>query len=105
MFTKLGIGDESKLGEISFKDTIVTYSESEMVPRIIVFWNNAVKACVEGSELLDALSNLEKAGVKILVASHALNELNLKASLRVGLLANHLDLIDAINRVQKVVTF
>ena len=105
MFTKPYIGEKDPMGKSSFCDILITLSESEMVPRTIVFWNNSVKACVEGSEILGALHKLEKAGVRILVAGHALDKLNLKQSLRAGKLANHFDLVEAINKVQKVVTF
>jgi hypothetical protein len=105
MFTKEFVGENDDLGKASFRDIIITMSESEMVPRVLVFWNKSVKACVEGSELLLQLNTIERAGVRILVAGHALDNLNLKHSLRVGKLANHFDLMEAINKVQKVVTF
>ncbi|MEW6711328.1 MAG: hypothetical protein AB1403_16005 [Candidatus Riflebacteria bacterium] len=105
MFTRLYIGENDDLGKASFRDIIITLSESELVPRTLVFWNNAVKACVEGSPLVAALHKIERLGVKILVAGHALDLLNLKSDLRAGKLANHFDLMDAINQVQKVVTF
>lgn len=105
MFSRLYIGENDELGKASFRDIILTLSESELVPRTVVFWNNAVKACVEGSPLIPTLHKIERLGVRILVAGHALETLNLKRALRVGKLANHFDLIEAINQVQKVVTF
>ncbi|PKL43275.1 MAG: hypothetical protein CVV41_11190 [Candidatus Riflebacteria bacterium HGW-Riflebacteria-1] len=105
MFTRLYIGENDDLGKSSFRDIIVTLSESELVPRTLVFWNNAVKACVEGSPLVATINKIERLGVRVLVAGHALDKLNLKAEMRAGKLANHFDLLDAINQVQKVVTF
>jgi hypothetical protein len=105
MFTRMYIGENDDLGMSSFRDIIITLSESELVPRTIVFWNNGVKACVEGSPLIPALNKIERLGVRILVAGHALDRLDLKSDLRVGKLANHFDLMSAINQVQKVVTF
>ena len=105
MFTRLYIGENDDLGKSSFRDIIVTLSESELVPRTLVFWNNAVKACVEGSPLVATVNKIERLGVRVLVAGHALDKLNLKAEMRAGKLANHFDLLDAINQVQKVVTF
>lgn len=103
MFTRLYVGENDEMGKSSFRDILITLSESELVPRTLVFWNNSVKACVDGSPLLPALNKIEKLGVRILVAGHALDKLNLKSALRVGKLANHFDLLDAINQVQKVV--
>ncbi len=105
MFTRLYVGDNDEMGKSSFRDILITLSESELVPRTLVFWNNAVKACVEGSPLLPVINKIEKLGVRVLVAGHALDKLELKGSLRAGKLANHFDLLDAMNQVQKVVNF
>ena len=105
MFSKPFIGEDDEIGRNAVNDLLVTLSESEIVPKYIVFWNNAVKLCVEDSKLLPAINRLEKYGVRVLVAGHALDKLNLKSSLRVGKLANNFDLIDAINQVQKVINF
>ncbi len=105
MFTRLYIGENDELGKSSFRDILVTLSESELVPRTLVFWNNSVKACVEGSPLLPTINKIERLGVRVLVAGHALDKLDLKNSMRAGKLANHFDLLEAINQVQKVVTF
>ena len=105
MFTRLYIGENDEIGKSSFRDILITLSESELVPRTLVFWNNAVKACVEDSPLLPTIHKIERLGVKVLVAGHALDKLNLKNQMRAGKLANHFDLLDAMNQVQKVVTF
>ena len=105
MFSKPFVGEDDELGHSTIEGIIVTLSECEVVPKYVVFWNNAVKLCVEGSKLLPAISKLEKYGVRILVAGHALDKLNLKSSLRVGKFANHFDLIDAMNQVQKVINY
>lgn len=105
MFTRCSIGGRSKLGSESFSNLIVTLSESEFVPRTLVFWNTAVKACMEGSPLIPAITRIERAGVKVLVSGFALERLGLKGQLRVGKLANTIDLLEAINKTQKIVTF
>ncbi len=105
MFSKPFIGEDDEMGRNTINDILVTLSESEIVPKFIVFWNNAVKLCVEDSKLVPVINKLEKYGVRVLVAGHALDKLNLKSSLRVGKLANHFDLVDAMNQVQKVINF
>ena len=105
MFSKPFIGEDDEMGRNTINDILVTLSESEIVPKFIVFWNNAVKLCVEDSKLIPVINKLEKYGVRVLVAGHALDKLNLKSSLRVGKLANHFDLVDAMNQVQKVINF
>ncbi len=105
MFTRLYVGENDELGKASFRDILIALSESELIPRTLVFWNNAVKACVEGSPLLATINKIEKLGVRVLVAGHALEKLGIKGDLRVGKLANHFDLLDAVNQVQKVINF
>ena len=105
MFSKPFIGEDDDMGRNAINDILVTLSESEIVPKYIAFWNNAVKLCVEDSKLVPVINRLEKYGVRVFVAGHALDKLNLKSSLRVGKLANHFDLIDAMNQVQKVINF
>ena len=105
MFTKLFIGEDDDLGKDAFRDTLIALSENEAIPKTIVFWNNAVKACVEHSPVLQYLNKLERQGVRILVSGSALERLDLKHSLRAGKLANHFDLLDAFSHVQKVVNF
>lgn len=105
IFSKPFVGEDDEMGRKSIYDILVTLSESEVVPKYIAFWNNAVKLCIEDSDFLAPINKLEKSGVRVLVAGHALNKLNLKNALRVGKLANHFDLVDTINQVQKVVNF
>ncbi|MCK9457271.1 MAG: hypothetical protein PHF08_06800 [Candidatus Riflebacteria bacterium] len=105
IFTRLYIGENDEMGKKTFSDLLTAISESETIPKTMAFWNNAVKACVEGSPLLEIITQIEKLGVKILVAGHALNKLNLKSSLRTGKTANHFDLIEAINQSNKVLNF
>ncbi len=105
MFTRLYIGEDDELGRSSFRDTLIALSESELVPRTLVFWNNAVQVCVEGDQLLSIVNKIERLGVRVLVAGHALDKLGLKPEMRAGKLANHFDLLEAISQVQKVVTF
>ncbi len=105
VFTKLYLGTSDRIGRRSFKDLVVTLAESEIVPKVLVFWNHAAKACLEGSSLIPSLSKIEGTGVKILVSGLFLDKFHLKDKLRIGKLANNLDLLEAIHKAQKVVTF
>ena len=83
----MGSGDE-KLGSILMKSFIYTVSETEPYPSTIVFYNGGVKLTVEGSEVLDDLINLEKAGVEIISCGTCLDFLGLKDKLKVGTISN-----------------
>lgn len=99
------MGSRDRIARASFRHLLVTLAASEIIPRFLVFWNRAARVCIEGSKLLPTLVQLERAGVRILVSAHALERMKAKNRLRVGRLANHFDLLEAINKVQKVVTF
>ncbi|MBF0548727.1 MAG: hypothetical protein HQM08_30160 [Candidatus Riflebacteria bacterium] len=99
------LGSADKFGRRAFKDLIITLSESEIVPRTIVFWNRAVLACLDRSPLLEALAKIERNGVRILVSAFAIEKLKAKSRLRIGKLANYLDFLEVIHKSQKVVTF
>jgi hypothetical protein len=105
LFTRLYIGERTPLGRRSLRNLLVTLAESEIVPRVLVFWNNAVKICLEGSPLLATLAKIERTGVKILVSGFALERLQAKSKLRIGKLANNFDLLEAIHKATKVVSF
>jgi hypothetical protein len=104
-FPKPFIGTPDRLGRISFKNLIITLSESEIIPKVLIFWNYAARVCLEGSSLLPVLSKIEQMGVKILVSGFYLEKTNKKNKLRIGKLANNFDLLEAIHKAQKVVSF
>lgn len=105
MFTGTFIGENNELGRDSFKDFILTLSESETIPRTVVFWNESVTTCTKDSGLINELNRLDKMGCKILVSYKALEKLQLQNDLKIGKLANNFDLIEALSKVQKVITF
>lgn len=105
IFTHYYLGSKDAIGRKSFKNLIVTLSESEIVPKVLVFWNHAARACLDGSSLVPVLHKIEQAGVKVLVSGFFLEKFNLKDRLRVGKLANNFDLLAAIHKAQKVVSF
>lgn len=83
----MGSGDE-KLGEILMKSFIYTVSETQPYPSTIVFYNTGVKLTTEGSEVLDDLINLEKAGVEIISCGTCLDFLQLNDKLKIGSISN-----------------
>jgi len=105
IFTKNFIGTNDRLGRKSFRNLIVSLSESEIVPKVLVFWNHSARACIEGSKLLPIIAKIEQTGVKVLVSALFLEKYLLKEKLRVGKLANNFDLLEAIHKAQKIVSF
>jgi hypothetical protein len=104
LFTKRFLGTRDSVGRTSFRDLLVTLSESEIIPKVIVFWNHAAKSCLDGSRLLPVIHKLEQSGVRILVSGLYLEKRGMKDRLRAGKLANNFDLLAAIHKAQKIVS-
>ncbi len=83
----MGSGDDT-LGKILMKSFIYTVSETRPFPSTIVFYNAGVRLTVEGSEVLEDIINLEKAGVEIISCGTCLDFLEIQDKLKVGSISN-----------------
>lgn len=83
----MGSGDDL-LGKILMKSFIYTVSETRPFPSSIVFYNGGVRLTIEGSEVLDDIINLEKAGVEIISCGTCLDFLEIQDKLAVGSISN-----------------
>ena len=84
---KMGAGDD-ELGAILIKGFIFAISEQEELPDTILFYNGGAKLTCEGSESLEDIKNLEKAGVSIMTCGTCLNHYGLSEKLAVGSVTN-----------------
>jgi selenium metabolism protein YedF len=97
----MGRGDD-ELGRTlmaTYLDTLAHFSPS--ISKVI-FVNSGVRLTVKGSPVLDAIKNLENAGVRILSCGTCLNHFGLKEKLNVGEVSNMYAIIEAISKGQKV---
>ena len=99
---RMGFGDD----ELGLK-LMVNYIRTlkEMGPNLwrLVFVNNGVKLCIEGSEVLEDLKAYEKDGLTILVCGTCLDHFNLLESKQVGVTTNMLDIVTAMQLADKVI--
>ena len=89
--TTMGTGDD-ELGALLLRSFIKTQAELERRPDAIVFYNDGVKLCCEGSNLLDDLRGLEEAGIEIIACGTCLNYFELGDQLRVGRVTDMLEI-------------
>ena len=82
-----------ELGEILVKAFLNTLAESDPPPWRMVLFNSGVKLAVEGSDTVQALSNLESLGVGILVCGTCLDFFGLKEKLAAGTVSNMYDIL------------
>lgn len=92
---RMGRGDD-ELGRILMRSFIHTLSEADRTPDTVIFLNTGVRLAVQGSEVLDDLETLCKAGAGILVCGTCLGYFELKDRLAVGTISNMYDITGAM---------
>ncbi len=100
---QLGRGDDT-LGAGLMKNFLLTLKEMDSELWRLVFVNSGVKLCVEGSESLEALRELEEKGVSILVCGTCLEFFKLMDKKEVGETTNMLDIITSLQVADKVIS-
>jgi intracellular sulfur oxidation DsrE/DsrF family protein len=78
--------------------------ENGSLPAAICFYTDGVKLVVEGSPLLERLSQIEQRGVRLIICSTCLNYFGLTEKVRVGIVGGMPDILEAQTRDSKVIT-
>ncbi|MEW6661370.1 MAG: sulfurtransferase-like selenium metabolism protein YedF [Bacillota bacterium] len=91
----LGRGSE-ELGAILMKSFIFTLSETEPLPKSIIFINSGVFLTCEGSPVLEQLVELEKKGTEILSCGTCLDYFHLKDKLIRGSISNMYTIVEKL---------
>lgn len=99
---KLGSGDE-KLGTALMKSYIFALSESDMLPRTIMFLNSGVKLTTDGSDVLESLNKLKDMGVEILSCGTCLDFYSLKDKLLIGDVTNMYTIVEKMNNASNTI--
>ena len=99
---RMGRGDDT-LGGILIKGFIKTLKDVDPKPRRMIFVNSGIFLTTEGSEVIDALKELEAMGIEILSCGTCLDFFNRKEKLQVGVASNMYDITSALMQADKVV--
>lgn len=99
---RMGQGDDT-LGGILIKGFIKTLRDVDPKPRRMIFVNSGIFLTTEGSEVIDALKELEAMGIEILSCGTCLDFFNRKEKLQVGVTSNMYDIASALLQADKVV--
>ncbi|GEJ57740.1 sulfurtransferase-like selenium metabolism protein YedF [Anaeromyxobacter diazotrophicus] len=100
---ELGRGDEV-LGAKLAGSFLRTLAAVEPKPEAIVFYNAAVKLLAPESAALEALRQLEDAGVELLACVTCLEHFELTERLALGEVSNMRDIVQRLNAAAKVLT-
>ena len=98
----MGSGND-ELGALLLRSFLKTQAELEPRPDAILFYNDGVKLCCEGSNLLDDLRGLEAAGVEIIACGTCLNFFELADQLRVGRVTDMLEIAGRLAEAGSIV--
>lgn len=93
---KFGVGDD-KLGATLMKSYMYALSESDRIPKTMLFVNGGVKLTTEGSDVLESLQKLNGRGVEIMSCGTCLDFYNLKEKLVVGSVTNMYSIVGKMN--------
>jgi len=99
----MGRGSE-ELGWALLQTFIQTIKEVTPLPSKILFYNSGVKLVVEQSGALDALQELQKKGVEILVCGTCLDFFQLKSAIKIGEISNMYDIMQTMAEAAKVIS-
>jgi len=100
---QLGGGDD-ELGRALMLAAVKNLTKAEGgAPSHILFMNNGVRLCCEGSAALGDLKALAAEGTAMLNCGTCLDWFDLKDALRVGRESNMIEILSAMNRAGRVV--
>jgi intracellular sulfur oxidation DsrE/DsrF family protein len=78
--------------------------ENESLPNCICFYTEGVKLVVEGSPLLERLSQIEQKGVRLIICSTCLDFFKITDKVRVGIIGGMSDILEAQIDANKIVS-
>ena len=105
LITREGMGSADVELQRRLLDTYLRLlMENDYMPAAICFYTEGVKLVVEGSPLLERLSQLEHKGVRLIICSTCLNYFGLSDKVRVGIVGGMPDILEAQAKASKVVT-
>jgi selenium metabolism protein YedF len=87
----MGTGDD-ELGALLLRSFVKTQLQLDRRPDAVLFYNDGVKLCCEGSVLLRDIEALEEAGTEIIACGTCLNFFELADQLRVGRVTDMLEI-------------
>lgn len=105
LITREGMGSAEVTLQQKLLDTYLRLLlENKTLPAAICFYTEGVRLVVEGSPLLERLSGIEQAGVRLIICSTCLNYFGLTEEVRVGIVGGMPDILAAQLKASKVIT-
>lgn len=98
----MGAGDET-LGLLLVKNYLTLLNEESELPKVITFYNEAVKFTCTGSPVIEVLKEMEQKGVKLVVCKTCLNHFKLLGNMETGIIGTMIDIMHFQKIADKVI--
>ena len=99
---QMGSG-EGALGKTLMKAFIFALMSQDTVPDYIIFYNSGAYVSCEGSDSIEDLKALEKAGAQIMTCGTCLNFYELTEKLAVGSVSNMYDIVETQMKCTRII--
>ena len=104
LITRCTLGSDSELGEALMKSFIGSLPQMEHRPIAVALMNEGVKLAFYDSSPCDHLKELENKGVAVLICDTCANYFNLMDQLGSGSISNILEIMETLNKADKILT-
>jgi len=104
LVTCLALGHDQKLGETLIKSFLGALSNMGRAPVVVALMNDGVKLALYDSSSCDHLKNLEKKGALVLICGTCANYFNIMDKIGAGTISSMVEIIDALNKADKIMT-
>lgn len=97
------LGGDKELGKILMKSFIFALTKQDAFPETIIFYNEGVKITTQESDTVKDLLFLDSEGVEIVNCGTCLDFFKLKDDLKVGSITNMYDIVERMEKAEKVI--
>ena len=102
-FQKAFVCSDPDLGAILMKSFIFSLTKQDVLPDEMIFYNEGVKITTTKSETLEDLKYLADNGVEIVSCGTCLDFFHLKEELQVGSVTNMYDIVERMEKADKII--
>jgi len=105
LFTRFGLGHGAdELQQLLATKFLALVLASGQLPAKILFYTDGVRLACSGSPVLDALRQLEAAGVELVLCKTCLDYFSLTDQVQVGIIGGMGDILETMQKAPKVVS-
>ncbi len=105
LFTRYGLGEAQEHLQVKLAQKFLSLiNEAGTLPAKILFYTDGVKLACAGSPVIEQLKQLETKGVELILCSTCLEYFGLRDKVEAGIVGGLPDIIEAMDRAEKVIS-